>query len=51
MTIISVVILAINPRKSGQIANKGFIIYYGRYRSQLAILKSPKQNSCSNLLN
>ena len=47
----SVVILVLNPRKSGQIANKGFMIYYGRYRSQLAILKSPKQNSCSNLLN
>ena len=48
---ISVVILALNPRKSGQIANKGFLIYYGRYRSQLAILRSPKQNSCSNWLN
>ena len=47
----SVVILALNPRKSGQIANKGFMIYYGRYRSQVAILKSSKQNSCSNLLN
>ena len=47
----SVVILALNPPKSGQIANKGFMIYYGRYRSQLAILESPKQNSCSNLLN
>ena len=41
----------LNPRKSGQIANKGLMIYYGRYRSQLAILKNPKQNSCSNLLN
>ena len=40
----SVVILALNPRKSGQIA-KGFMIYYGTYRSKLAILKSPKQNS------
>ena len=47
---ISVVILALSPRKSRQIANKGFMIYYGRYRSQLAILKSPKENSCSNLL-
>ena len=48
---VSVVILETNLRKSGQIANKSFIIYYGTYRSQLAILKSPKQNSCSNLLN
>ena len=47
----SVVILALNPRKFGQIANKGFMIYYGKFRSQLKILKSPKQNSCSNLLN
>ena len=38
----SVVILVLNPRKSGQIF---FMIYYGRYRSKLAILKSPKQNS------
>ena len=45
----SVVILALNPWKSGQIANKGFMIYYGRYRSQLAILKSSKQNSLLNL--
>ena len=49
--IYSVVILALNPRKSGQIANKSFMIYYDRYRSHLAIFKSPKQNSCSNLLN
>ena len=41
----SVVILAPNPRKSGQIANKGFMIFYGRYRSQLAILKSHKQKT------
>ena len=27
----SVVILALNSRKSGQIANKGFMIYCGRY--------------------
>ena len=47
----SVVIRALNPRKSGQTANKGFMIYYGRYRSKVAILKSPKQNFCSNLLN
>ena len=40
----SVVILALSPRKSEQIANKGCMIYCGRYRSQLAILKSPKQN-------
>ena len=46
----SVVILSLNPRKSRKIAHKGFMIYYGRYRSQLAILKNPKQNSCSNLL-
>ena len=51
MYTIRVVILALNPRKSGQIANKGFMIHYGRYRAQLAILKSPKQNPCSNLLN
>ena len=44
---ISVVILTLKPRKSGQIANKGFMIYYDRYKSQLALLKSPKQNSCS----
>ena len=30
------VILALNPRKSGQIANKGFMIYYDRYRSHAA---------------
>ena len=47
----SVVILVLNPRKSGEIANKGFMIYYGRYSSQLVILKSPRQSSCSNLLN
>ena len=41
--IISVVIMALNSRKSGQITNKGFMIYYGSYRSQIAILKSPKQ--------
>ena len=27
----SPVILALHPRKSGQIANKGFLIYYGTY--------------------
>ena len=30
--LVSVVILALNLRKSGQIANKGFMIYYGTYR-------------------
>ena len=40
----SVVILALNSRKSGQIANKGFMIYYGRHMAQLALLKSLKQN-------
>ena len=47
----SVIILALNTQKSGQIANKGFMIYYCRYMSQLAVLKSLKQNSSSNLLN
>ena len=47
----SVIILALNTRKSGQIASKGFMIYYGRYRSQLAVMKSLKQNSSSNFLN
>ena len=37
----SVVILA---KKSRQIANKGLMFYYGRYRSQLTLLKSSKQN-------
>ena len=41
----SVVILA---KKSGQISNKGFMMYFGLYRSQLTFPKSPKQNSFSN---
>ena len=45
----SVVILVVNPWISGQSANKGFMIYYGGYRSQLSIQKSPKQNSCTIL--
>ena len=36
----SVVILA---KKSGQIANKGSMMYYGRCRSQLTFPKNPKQ--------
>ena len=50
LLLISVVILALNSRKSGQIANKGFMMYYGRYRSKLEIMKSPKQNFCLNLV-
>ena len=38
-----IISVALNSRKSGHIANIGFMIYYGSYRSQLAILKSPKQ--------
>ena len=37
----SVVILALNPRKSGQIANKWFIFYYGRYKPQLELPSKP----------
>ena len=44
----SVVILA---KISGQIANKGFKTYYGKYRPQLTFPTSPKQNSCSNSRN
>ena len=43
----SVVILALNSQKYGQIADKGLMIYYGRYRSQLTLMKNLKQNSCS----
>ena len=38
--------LVIMAKKFGQIANKGFMIYYGGYRYQLTFLKSLKQNSC-----
>ena len=44
----SVVILA---KKSAQNANKGCMMYYGRYSSQLTFPKSPKQSSSSNSRN
>ena len=36
----SVVFLAAKPRISGQNANKGFMIYCGRYRSRLENLRA-----------
>ena len=51
----SVVILALKPRKSGKIANKCFMIYYGRYRSQLVMAyfcykQTNFRNVCSNII-